>query len=65
MSKQQYLRIIEKEIQKLNKRIDIKILRGEQYLRESREHKLLLRKFRQHSRQSFFSRLTSAFTLQF
>ena len=58
MSREQYLKIIEKEIIKLNKKIDLKILRGEEYLRESREHKMLLRKVRQHSpKKSLFGRL--------
>ena len=56
MSQKQYLKSIEKEIQRINKQIDLKILRGEEYLREARDHKLLLKKIRYHNRKSFFDR---------
>lgn len=54
MTREQYLKIIEREIHKINKRIDLKILRGEDYTKESREHKQLLHKIRQHSRRNFW-----------
>ncbi|MCX6757700.1 MAG: hypothetical protein NTZ44_02345 [Candidatus Nomurabacteria bacterium] len=57
MSKEQYLKIINKELQKVNKKIDVKIVKGEQYFREAREHKMLLRKARQFNGQGFFSRI--------
>ena len=57
MSKEQYLKIINKELQKVNKKIDVKIIRGEEYFREAREHKMLLRKARQFQGQSFFSKI--------
>lgn len=56
MSQTQYLKMLEREIQKINKRIDLKILEGVKYAKEAREHKLLLKKVRYHSRRSFFSR---------
>lgn len=57
MTREQYLKIIEKEIHQLNKKIDLKILRGEDYNKEASEHKLLLRKIRQNrARRSFFSK---------
>ena len=59
MSQSQYLKMLEKEIQKINKKIDLKILQGEKYFKEARDHKLLLRKVRYHSRKSFFSKLFS------
>lgn len=49
MSRQEYLKLLEREIHALNKRIDQKILRGETYYREARDHKLLLRKVRQNN----------------
>ncbi len=55
MKHQEYLKIIEKEIQRINKIIDYKIIHGEEYTRESREHKLLLKKIRQNTRKSFFN----------
>ncbi|MFA5791988.1 MAG: hypothetical protein WC884_03035 [Candidatus Paceibacterota bacterium] len=57
MSQTQYLKMLEKEIQKINKKIDFKILQGEAYFKEARDHKLLLQKVRYHTRRSFFSRL--------
>ena len=65
MSQKQYLKIIEREIQKINKRIDLKILRGEDYKREARDHKLLLKKVRYHNRQNFFKRLFAPLNFSF
>ena len=56
MNHQEYVRIIEKELQRINKIIDHKIIHGEEYIREARDHKLLLRKMRLHSRRSVFGR---------
>ncbi len=61
MSQKQYLKIIEKEINRVNKIIDLKILRGEEYWKEARDHKLLLRKIRFYNRQSFLKRLFPSF----
>ena len=60
MSQSQYLKMLEKEIQKINKKIDLKIVQGEVYSKEARNHKLLLQKVRYHSRKSFFSKLLSS-----
>jgi len=65
MSQTQYLKMLEREIQKINKRIDEKILQGESYVKEARDHKLLLRKVRYHSRRSFFQRVFSTFSSAF
>lgn len=62
MSQSQYLKMLEKEIQKINKKIDLKILKGEAYFKEARDHKLLLQKVRYHSRKSFMSRFFPTFT---
>jgi len=56
MSQKQYLKIVEKEIQKINKKIDLKILNGEEYSKEARDHKLLLKKIRFQNRQNLFRR---------
>jgi len=56
MSQSQYLKMLEREIQKINKKIDLKILQGEKYVKEAREHKLLLKKVSYHTRRNFFSR---------
>ena len=57
MSQTQYLKMLEREIQKINKKIDLKILQGEKYFKEARDHKLLLKKVRYHTKKNFFSRL--------
>ena len=58
MSRGQYLKLLEREIHLLNKKIDEKILRGETYYQEARDQKILLKKIRQHmSRPNFFARI--------
>ncbi len=57
MKKQEYLKILEKEIQKINKVIDQKIINGEEYFREAKDHKLLIKKVRQHTKTPFFNKL--------
>ena len=59
MSQKQYLKSIEKEIQRINKKIGLKILNGEKYFKEARDHRLLLKKIRYHKRRSFFDKFFS------
>ena len=61
MSQAQYLKMLEREIQKINKKIDLKILKGEKYVKEAREHRLLLKKVRYHSRRNFLGRFFPSF----
>ena len=61
MSQKQYLKMLEREIQKINQEIDLKILRGESYSKEARDHKLLLKKVRYNTRKSFFKNLIEKF----
>jgi predicted NAD/FAD-binding protein len=51
MSKQQYIKALNKEIQKLNGIIDHKILHHYDYKREARRHKELLRQIRREERR--------------
>ncbi len=44
MSQTQYIKTIENKIKRLNERIDLKIINGQSYGADSREHKALLRK---------------------
>ncbi len=53
--------MLEKEIQKINNKIDMKILQGEAYSKEARDHKLLLKKVRYHARKNFFSKFFPSF----
>jgi len=57
MSQKQYLKVLEREIQKLNEKIDLKIIRGESYAKEAHDHKLILRKIRFNTRKTFLQRL--------
>jgi hypothetical protein len=65
MSKKQYLKALNKEIQNLNGIIDCKIVEHADYKREARRHRQLLRQIRREERArmlvsplkfSFFSR---------
>lgn len=62
MSQNQYLKMLEREIQRINKKIDLKIIQGQNYKKEAMEHKLLLRKVRYHARRNFFARFFPTFT---
>ncbi len=53
--------MLEREIQKINKKIDFKILQGQDYKREARDHKLLLKKVRYNSRVSLMNKLVILF----
>lgn len=59
MSKNQFLKILERDLQDINKVIDMKIIKGLDYTREAQDHKLILKKIRYNtrSRNTFFSRL--------
>jgi len=61
MSQSQYLKMLEKEIQRINQKIDLKILQGESYVKEARDHKLLLKKVRYHTRRNFVGRFINLF----
>lgn len=61
MSQTQYLKMLEREIQKINKKIDLKIIKGEVYLKEARDHKLLLQKVRYHTGKSFTQKILNLF----
>jgi len=60
MSQKEYLKVLEREIQKLNHKIDLKIIKGEDYRKEAHDHKLILRKIRFNTRKTFFQRLFPA-----
>ncbi len=53
--------MLEREISRINKKIDLKILEGKNYVKEAREHKLLLKKVRYHTRRNFFSKFFPRF----
>jgi len=61
MSQTQYLKMLEREIQRINQKIDLKILAGQSYVKEARDHKLLLRKVRYHSRGNLFQKFFPTF----
>lgn len=51
--------MLEREINKINKKIDLKILQGETYFKEARDHKLLLQKVRYHTRRGLMNRFVN------
>lgn len=61
MTRTQYIKSLEAEIKKLNRRIDQKILRGENYFFDSIRHKFLLKQWKQHQSEGFLTRLFPAF----
>jgi hypothetical protein len=61
MSQSQYLKMLEREIQRINKKIDWKILQGMDYKKEAREHKLLLKKVRYNTRTSLVNKFVTLF----
>lgn len=61
MSQTQYLKMLEKEIQKLNKIIDQKIIRGLDYSKEARDHRLILRKVKYNTKKTFRERIINLF----
>lgn len=62
MSKQQYLKALNKEIQKLNTLIDTKIMHEADYKREAQRHKELLRQIRREQRNRTLFGLRNLFT---
>lgn len=52
MSKQKIVSTIQKELERVNETIDMKILKGQPYRREARQHKVLLSQLK-HARGSF------------
>ena len=58
MSQKEYVRVLNEEIQKLNKIIDRKILGEVNYVKEAKRHKLMLTKLRkEEARRLLGSRL--------
>jgi len=61
MTQEQYIKILERELSKLNREIDLKIICGMNYSREATEHKIILRKMRQHRQKNFFKNIFTKF----
>ncbi len=61
MSHTQYLKMLDREIQRINKKIDVKIFQGQDYRKEARDHRLLLQKVRFHTRKGMMSRFFNLF----
>lgn len=61
MTRNQYLKSIESEIKKLNKRIDDKILRGQNYFFESLRHRFLVSQLRKHQSEGILTKLFPSF----
>lgn len=61
MTRTQYVKTIESELRKLNRRIDQKILRGESYFFDSIRHRFLLRELAKHQSEGILTRLFPVF----
>ncbi len=61
MSRNQYVKSLEAEIAKLNRRIDQKIMWGENYFFESLRHKFLLKQLQKHQSEGVLSSLFPSF----
>lgn len=61
MSKQEYLKALNSELQKLNGIIDRKILHDADYRREARRHRDLLARLRKEEARRSLSRLVQFF----
>ncbi|MDA1334926.1 MAG: hypothetical protein O2794_02830 [bacterium] len=62
MSSKQFERVITTELDKVNNRIDLKIIKGRSYRQDARRHKLLLQQLTYHqTRQTATPRLFSIF----
>ncbi len=61
MSRNQYIRSLEIELRKLNRRIDQKIMRGQSYFFESLRHKFLLKQLKKHQGDNILTRLFPSF----
>lgn len=65
MSQEQYVKVLERQLEKLNREIDLKVISGQNYATEARAHSELRKKMRQHKQASFFNQMLNAFTLQY
>jgi hypothetical protein len=63
MSKKEYLKALNDEIQKLNTVIDTKIMHEADYRREARRHKELLRQIRRENRHRRVGRIFELFSM--
>ncbi len=61
MTRNQYIRSLESEIKRLNRRIDQKILRGENYFFDSIRHKFLLKQWKKHQGSGILTKLFPSF----
>lgn len=53
--------MLERELQRVNRIIDEKIVRGLDYSKEARDHRLILRRVRYHTRRTLGERLVNFF----
>lgn len=61
MTRNQYLKSLQEEIVKLNRKIDRKIMYGQNYFFESLRHKFLLKQLKKHQNQGFLTKLFPSF----
>lgn len=57
MTRTKNVQLIRRELDRLNQRIDLKIIYGRPYTAESRVHRILLERMRRFQRKGFLDRL--------
>ncbi len=61
MSQKQYVRALERQLEKLNQEIDRQIMMGRNYASLARAHKAILIKLARHTGSGFFTKISSIF----
>lgn len=62
MSRDQYIKILESQLRRLNEVIDYKIMNRESYSKEARQHRELLIRIKKHSPSTrSFNKIASVF----
>lgn len=63
MSQREYRIVLKRELNKVNRKIDEKIMWGQNYREEARRHKELIIRMQNLGKKSFFSKAFSFMTL--
>ena len=61
MSQKQYIQSLYDQLQRLNDKIDRKIMMGRAYKLEARQHRMIISKIRKHKNPGFFDRMFGTF----
>jgi ribonuclease HII len=62
MTREQYINLLQKEVERLNKEIDFKIVHGQGYSPEAKKHRALLTEIRKHRVRTFWNKIFPRFS---